>query len=469
MRVEEGLDFAAAIARRVASGRLPRETAEIALAEGLCAECPACTANYDRAIADLYGPPKTTASTVASLPFGMAQVASFLAHATPPTEADQRSPAGRKARRKPVSLADQTARAEKALAELLPAQWARRKERVTLEWHRFRGSVIARLFLTEARAALPGSPEDSARWSDLALLALGGTRAALYPDPHEKSVLRLRARLFQANALRCRGELVAAHEEFSISLSIAEELDIRDFAFWVEAKSFLTSLRIAQRDFPTAIREARSGAALARALSEKGLEVRVRWQLSTIYEQIGDFSAALNALRQALESLSDLRDPVLEMGIRHLEVNLLARTGHFQKASVAFEALQPLYDHFPDRQNFRLWSASLIAAGLGRFAEAETSYQAARDGFLAAKNAYDAALVTLDWTLFLLDQNRPEEVLPLAVSMGQAFEGLGVARETLASWNVFAEAAARQELTRTAAEGLVRSLGSERAAPQKPR
>jgi tetratricopeptide (TPR) repeat protein len=263
--------------------------------------------------------------------------------------------------------------------------------------------------------------------------------------------------------------LTAANEEFAMTVAVADELDLMDLSFWSEVKSFLASLRRDQRDFLAAVREARAAGALCRAAGEPRNEVKARWQLASIYEQIRDFGAALVAVQQAVPLARTAGDPVLEMGVCHSEIVILARTGRFPEAQAKYESLLPLYLQMPDRENFRLWAWSLISAGLGRASDAETAFRAARDGFLAAKNAYDAALVTLDWTLFLLDQNRPEAVLPLAVSMGQAFEGLGVARETLASWNVFAEAAARRELTRTAAEGLVRSLGCERAAPQKPR
>lgn len=470
MRAEDGLDFASSVAARVNAGRLSREQAELALAEGLRADCPACGANYDSALAELFGPGLKGPLGQAQFPSHREVIARFLAEAVVSAGPDQSDGAKRRpSRRRRASAADLYARATKALASLRSERWSRRRERVALEWHRFRGSAVARLFLEEALAALPGSPEDSRRWAELTLLALGGSRGDVYPSEEEKSLLRLRARLFEANALRCLGDLPGSNEEFAITLSIAEELDLRDLAFWAEAKNFLASLRRAQRDFPAAVREARAAAALARAAGLARDEVQARWKLASIYEQVGDFCAAIVAVQQAVPVAQRLGDPVLEMGVCHSEVVILARLGKFGEAAAKFEELAPLYRSFPDRENFRLWAASLIAVGLGRLEEAEASFRSARDGFLAAKNPYDAALVTLDWTLFLLDQNRAEEVLPLAVSMGQAFEGLGVARETLASWNVFAEAAARRELTRTAAEGLVRSLGTERAGVKKGR
>lgn len=469
MRVEEGLDFAGSLVDKVFSGRMSREQVEEALATELRLDCSACVSIYDRTLAALFGPiPQAAAGAwLATTP--RAQMIEFLSGVSAQAGLPVIPRLESKKRSRTFSKGDLIERAERAFTSLVSEKWARRKERVALEWHRFRGSEIARMFLREARSELPGSPDDSARWAELALIALGSNRGEFYPDDEDKSILRLRARLFQANALRCGGFLTEANDELVLTLSIADELDIRGHAFWAEAKSFLASLRKDQRDFSSAVRESRAASALFRAAGETGNEARARWQIATIYEQLGDHRAALVAIQQALPAAEASSDPVLAFGIRHLETVVLARVAQFGEALAKFEALEPLYQRFPDRENFRIWAWSLISAGLGRASEAEVAFRASRDGFLVARNAYDAALVTLDWTLFLLEQNRPEEVLPLAVSMGQAFEGLGVARETLASWNVFAEAAARRELTRTAAEGLVRSLGSERAAPQKLR
>jgi hypothetical protein len=51
--------------------------------------------------------------------------------------------------------------------------------------------------------------------------------------------------------------------------------------------------------------------------------------------------------------------------------------------------------------------------------------------------------------------------------MGQQFERLGVARETLASWAILCTAVERRELSRTVAKSLSRCLGSERSGRRR--
>ncbi|MDX1996397.1 MAG: hypothetical protein SF066_01655 [Thermoanaerobaculia bacterium] len=145
----------------------------------------------------------------------------------------------------------------------------------------------------------------------------------------------------------------------------------------------------------------------------------------------------------------------------------MARAGLYATAAEAYEALMPEYINYPTHDGPRLTVLALIAAGQGRVSVADSYFRSARSIFLAGNKAYDAALVTLDWSLFLLDQNRPEEVLPLAVSMG--IEALGVARETLASWAILQAAAERRELTRAVAESVVRTLGEERVGAKAGR
>jgi hypothetical protein len=338
---------------------------------------------------------------------------------------------------------------------------------VQRQHYEFRGAAVGRAFLAEALAALPGSPNESAAWAELAQLAIGVDQRHYCRDSREQAALEMRIELYRANALRCRGELDAADALHQKATFDARQLGIGDALFWAEAKSFGTAILRARRDFAGALREAHFSAALWMHLGEASRVVRARLQITSIHEQLGEYSLGLAAIREALE-LPQVHDG-LTFELRHAEVFLLARLCQAKEAASAMALLAPQYRLFPRKENFLLWTTGLIAAGLERPVEAEEAFRSARDGFLSAENPYDAALVTLDWSLFLLDQNRPEEVLPLAVSMGRAFEALGVARETLASWAIFQTAAERRELTRAVAESMVRTLGEERAGARPSR
>lgn len=468
MRAEDGFDLARLIAREVATGQLSRAAAEVQLAERFRPDCPACHANYDQAIAALYAPAPAGVPTGSRLG---RDVASFLA-AHPPVAAPAKPPTpppkrARKSRALPAEVRQERGRVAFEDLRLLP--WARRRERANLLWQQFRGLDMARLCLADALAALPGNPEDSGRWAELALVTLQGKRGPGREEEAEAVVLRCQARLLQANAARCRGELGEAGEEIDVTLEVATELDVRDLGFWFEAKGILANWHRDARDFEAAIRESRAAAALARAAGLLRQEVQARANLTSIYEQQGDFAGALVAIRQAVPLLEAVVEPKLRLSVRHNEVAILARLKRYAEAEQLQSQAASLYEAVPESRNHLLWSRAYIHAGLGRADTAEQEFRAARDGFLAAKNPYDAALVTLDWALFLLDAGRVEEVPPLAVSMGQAFEALGVARETLASWAVFQAAAERRELDRAVAEQLARNVGESRGVGRQPR
>jgi|CXWL01.1.fsa_nt_gi tetratricopeptide (TPR) repeat protein len=356
----------------------------------------------------------------------------------------------------------------RALVTQLPTGHYRRLEAVNLRPKLYRGAAIARAFLAEALAVLPGDPQASSDWAALAELAAGTSSSRRPPgeDPGELEVLAFRAELYKGNAQRALGHFARAEETLCGAVIGARHSGIQDLRFWAEAKAFRASLRSAQRRFGEAIQQGMLAALLFRELGEHRWQVTQQWQLAAIHEQMGDHRSALSAIRKAIPGMKEITDPRLDLGVRQMELTALVRCGLFVEAQALLDLLAAHYVKYPEERPRQLWNAGLVAAGLGRPSDAESHFRNSRDTFLAVRNAYDAALVSLDWSLFLLDQNRPEEVLPLAVSMGQAFEALGVARETLASWAIFQTAAERRELTRAVAESMVRTLGEERAGPK---
>jgi|CXWL01.1.fsa_nt_gi hypothetical protein len=454
MQEEESLELAADVASRVEQGRLTREGALGLLHARLQANCPGCQQTFDEALVLLYGP----------RPNGTRRRANVLAAAEAALAAERTANPPKHRYREPSDTGERLERAHKALAELRKVPgWKRRHNKVVLEWYRFRGVEVARQMLVEAREALPGFPEDSERWADLANVALGGDHESLYTDRDAVELLRLRCRLFQANAARCRGEFSEAYQELETASFAARELDIRELAFWAEAKSFSASLYRDNRDFPAATREARASASLYRSAGNCAREVaETTWQLAAIRGSAGDFDAALAKAREAALETSRLPFARLALDLRHAEAFYLARLGRFAEAASAQHSLRNLYERHPDKELLRQWVRGIVAAGLGESQEAEDCFRFARDGFVQKKAAYDAALVTLDWTIHLLDSGRPAEVVPLAVSMGRTFEALGVARETLGSWSLLTEAAERLELDRAEAAAWVEVLDFER-------
>lgn len=280
-------------------------------------------------------------------------------------------------------------------------------------------------------------------------------------------LLRLRCRLFQGNAARCCGDFSEAQEDFDIAVFVATELDIRELVFWAEAKSFSASWHRAKRDFPSATRDARTSASIYRVAQATREEAVATWQLATIREQAGDFNGALGYIREILPQALRLPFARLHLDLRHFEALCLARLGRFEEAANIQHSLRELYLRHPDKELLRQWVRGLVASGLRENAEAEDCFRFARDGFVQKKAAYDAALVTLDWTLHLLDAGRPAEVVPLALSMGRAFEALGVTRETLASWSLLTEAAERLELSRAEAAAWVEVIDAERVVARR--
>jgi hypothetical protein len=114
------------------------------------------------------------------------------------------------------------------------------------------------------------------------------------------------------------------------------------------------------------------------------------------------------------------------------------------------------------------WVEGRLAGARGRTAEALAAFEQVRGEFTTRGIAYDAALVTLELAVLLLEEGRTAEVQALVPELAWIFESQGVARELLATLQLFAEAVEREVITVALAQRFLADL-RRRPAAEPPR
>jgi hypothetical protein len=93
-----------------------------------------------------------------------------------------------------------------------------------------------------------------------------------------------------------------------------------------------------------------------------------------------------------------------------------------------------------------------VAAGLGEREQARRELERVRREFCKRRNAYDAALVSLDLAILHLSAGHAAKVAALAEEMVWVFSSKGIHREALAALRLFVQSAqaglATEELAR---------------------
>jgi|CXWL01.1.fsa_nt_gi tetratricopeptide (TPR) repeat protein len=353
--------------------------------------------------------------------------------------------------------AEEEERARRAIERLKPLTAAKRLELVKREPEEFGEEAVASACLVEAQAALPQAVDESDGWAAIAFLMASPRKS----NSQSLLTLQLRSELYQGNAERCRDNLVQSQRTFERICLTAKRNGLTSALFWAEAMRFAGSLGRDRREFVASLKASQVAVVLWEFLGDLRQASNCRWICATVHEQKGDFGAALKTVNDAIEQLFPASASEMVFPLRHCRAFFLARLGRFEESLHELLELHEDYSRFPHWEPFRLWNLALTTAGLGSYLEAEAALRAAQKIFLDRLQLLNAALVSLDWAVFLLQRNRVDEVIPLAVSVGKTFEALGVARETLASWAILREAAERKELT----EAIVRRVQEEISRP----
>jgi tetratricopeptide (TPR) repeat protein len=331
------------------------------------------------------------------------------------------------------------------LLRLLPAGRRRVLERATT---RFRSPALVELLIEAARVALPDAP---ARAIELLTLAEQVTRRvplAVY-GPAFCNSLAVRALAHRANAVRVAGDLTAAAAQWrQIHARIATE-PLGDVDAEAEVACLEASLRLDQGRFDRAerllgrarrrYRAAKDPEGLAKTLIKLAIAKRVQ----------GQPEVAMPLLREAQGLVSAAESPRLSFAVVGNLALCLCDLRRFTAAAALVDANRPLYETIHDQEAGLLWSRlqGRISRGLGEPEIAEQLFLAARDGYLARRQVFSAALVSLDLIELYLEQGRTAEVKRLAAAISEIFAAQEVHDELARALTLFQQAAGAERLT----------------------
>jgi len=332
-----------------------------------------------------------------------------------PVQATEAIHRGRRRAARRAAIMRERAEAPALLAALAPHPPAR--QQVILANHaRFQTWGVLEMLVERVGAA---PPEDVEPLAGLAL-ALAG-----HLDPHAYGAEMIadmcgRTWALAGHARQATGDLDGAEAAFA-----AAQLQLRrgtgdalERAFLLGSKAGLRAARgslgeaerllaRAARLFSTLGDPQRAGASLAR--------------LAEVRERAGDLDGAIEALYRALDMIDPGEEPEVFLGAWQGLLFALAARGRCMEARGLLARTRPLLGRFPDAPQRASWAKGKIALGLGRAAEAEAAWLAARCGFLAAGAELEGARVALDLAGLYAEEGRVEELRGLAEEMVAVF------------------------------------------------
>lgn len=256
------------------------------------------------------------------------------------------------------------------------------------------------------------------------------------------------AELFLGNALRVRGQLLAADEAFTRSDVLWDQgtgtfQELLDPSRPLDLKA---SLRLAQRRLPESLELLERAAFLAPTSRARG---RILLKKAKALEELGDTEAALGVLREVEPHVLQAGDLRQLLVLTFNRLVLLCDLGRAAEASLGLNEVKLLAHRLPselERVRFR-WLEGRVAAGIGRKEEAMAAYREVGEAFARLDIPYDNALVHLELSRHLLEEGRTAEVRSLTALLEPVFESQGVHREALAALRLFVDAARNDEAT----------------------
>jgi tetratricopeptide (TPR) repeat protein len=340
----------------------------------------------------------------------------------------------------------------------------RRERAAWLRSHREQcnGPLLAGALIDRAKDFLPGRPDEAFDAASTARAVLQSGR----PDDMA-SELYARALAYQANARRIKGELREAKEILEIARYLLKIQGGGDRLTRAEMDRIEAALCYAQRRFPDA-ESMYSRAIMTYALEGEDLEVATTLlSLGVAYREMTEYDRAIEATNQALEILSEEDRPHLQLYARHNMVTFLVETRRTREARELFSQIQDLYAKYSDPLSSlrRTWLEGRLACAENDVQQAETLYEAVRQGFMSRGIGFDAALASLDLATLYAEQGRTAELKRIAEEIVPVFEAQDVHREAAAALMLFQDAVRTEQVTLGYVLELTRYLQRARLDP----
>lgn len=166
---------------------------------------------------------------------------------------------------------------------------------------------------------------------------------------------------------------------------------------------------------------------------------------SLVANDLGEPERGLEALRRYFSLARGRR---LDIPVVHATALNLVDAGCYSEAEAVLDRHGKMYRRAGKLTKLRLyWLQGKIAAGCGKVGPAEALLQVARLGFDHAGQDYDAALVSLDLALLLIEQHRTSELAFILSRMMRTFQAKGVIREAIISLGLLLKACQKRRST----------------------
>jgi len=178
--------------------------------------------------------------------------------------------------------------ARRDLQSLLKLPHEERLAKIRRASRRFQGTILAALLLEEAKKAMPARPQDLYELAETATSVLLRT-----PDMPGLYDILVRARAYQANALRARGKLSEAAEALQGTRTLLRTQGVTDPLVFAEVDWIEGALHKDRRHFPEAEGLLIRAASLYSLAGEKGQSAEPLLTLGLLYYDTGETRKAI--------------------------------------------------------------------------------------------------------------------------------------------------------------------------------